>query len=750
MSMSRSIKVKIMTLSILAVIFTALVMAVVVYSSKAPMINMVAANFKELGRSETSKIAKMVYDRCVSSHQQRQDLVNISLLVAHEQLVKSGEVVLDQGSPVQWSAINQLTQEATPVSLPALKIGGVWLGQNTDAQTATPLVDKVTKMVGGTATIFQRMNDKGDMLRVATTVIKEDGKRAVGTYIPAVKPDGSANPVITAVLRGETYAGTANVVGKNYLTSYEPIKDKAGNVVGILYVGVEEIDPELREWIKGLVVGKTGYVFVIQGKGDNQGAYIISKGGERDGENIWEAKDADGGLFIQDMIKLALDSPEGETAQKEYMWKNEGEDKARLKVSAVTYYGATDWVIGAGTYYSDFEDTVVAVGKRMNYLVFGTLVIALVLVAIGIFVSFWMASKISNPLIVLVNAAKKAAGGDLTIVIERTTLKDEVGQLIVAFNGMLKNTHQAVSAVYRAAADLAATSEELSAGADETGRAVNEVAHSTGLVAIGAQTVTTNISTAQDSLRRNAKAVEGIAKDIEKVAAFATEAATQGAQGRKSAEEGSAVIQKAALSVQATTKTVQSLGEKTNQIAQFIGIITGIADQTNLLALNAAIEAARAGEAGRGFAVVAEEVRKLAEESNQAAGNITELVKAISSEMQIALAAMSKSDHEVGEGALIVDQASQVLGQIVESVSGLTGKVKAISLAAEQINANTGEVVAAMDGVASVAEGNAAAAEQISSATEEQNASMEEISASANNLATLAQDLNQMVSRFKV
>lgn len=188
----------------------------------------------------------------------------------------------------------------------------------------------------------------------------------------------------------------------------------------------------------------------------------------------------------------------------------------------------------------------------------------------------------------------------------------------------------------------------------------------------------------------------------------------------------------------------------TNQIGEFIGIITGIADQTNLLALNAAIEAARAGDAGRGFAVVAEEVRKLAEESNGAAGNITTLVKGIEAEMQNALTAMERSDKEVSEGSTTVNQASQMLEEIVIGVEALNDKVQNISASAEQINASTGEVVSAITAVASEAEEAAASAEEVSASTEEQTASMEEISANASNLATLAQGLQEEISKFKV
>ena len=205
-----------------------------------------------------------------------------------------------------------------------------------------------------------------------------------------------------------------------------------------------------------------------------------------------------------------------------------------------------------------------------------------------------------------------------------------------------------------------------------------------------------------------------MSRDIEDVAAYATQASAQGNEGKKSADDAVTIINHAAGSVEKTTQVVQALGEKTKQIGEFISIITGIADQTNLLALNAAIEAARAGDAGRGFAVVAEEVRKLAEESNGAAGNITKLVRAIEGEMTTALGAMEKSNEEVTSGAKTVGQASSMLAEIVKGVEALNGRVQGISAAAEEINASTGEVVHAMQSVAAVAEESAAASEEVS------------------------------------
>ena len=141
---------------------------------------------------------------------------------------------------VSWSARNQLDGTVREVVLPRVLVGGTWIGKNADPTRPSPLVDRVRELAGSEATLFQRMNEQGDMLRVATTVPDHNGSRAISTYIPAVDPDGKPNPVVSTVLRGETYRGRARVIDDWYMAGYEPIKDAAGRVAGMLFIGLRQ------------------------------------------------------------------------------------------------------------------------------------------------------------------------------------------------------------------------------------------------------------------------------------------------------------------------------------------------------------------------------------------------------------------------------------------------------------------------------------------------------------------------------
>src|SRR5512133_3920991 len=215
---------------------------------------------------------------------------------------------------VEWQVTNQFTQEKSTISLPKMYLGSTWLGKNSSFEIPSPVVDSVKLLVGGTCTIFQRMNEHGDMLRVVTNVRTPDQTRATGTFIPVTNPDGKPNPVLQKILAGERYTGRAFVVDKWYITAYDPLKDAQGKVTGILFAGIpEESAKSIRKEIMDITIGKTGYVYIL----DTKGNYIISRKGERDGENNWEAKDAKGNLFVQEIIKKAITLKEDQYASFE-------------------------------------------------------------------------------------------------------------------------------------------------------------------------------------------------------------------------------------------------------------------------------------------------------------------------------------------------------------------------------------------------------------------------------------------------
>ncbi len=398
MVITLSLKQKIAALAIVSTVLPILVVLSIVTIQKRNAAEQIVSQIDKLNRDQLGQLATDVANLCQVSRDLIRQQVNTGLATA-ENLVEDYGGIHAAGDRVTWNAVNQFNQERSEVQIPRFMIGSRWLGQNRSATSESPIVDEAAAVGSGCCTIFQRMNDRGDMIRVATNVIGKDGQRAIGTYIPAVNPDGKNNPVLSAVLNGQRFDGRAYVVDAWYETSYQPLKDSAGRVIGMLFFGVkQEAVESLMAAVNSVKVGKSGYIYILGGSGDDQGVYVHSKDGKRDGENIWNAKDSNGNLFIQNVVKKGLALNTGQVDFEEYPWKNADDPVARDKVAAIAYFKPWDWVIGASMYKDDAyeaRDLAVASISRMQWM---TLVAGLVIALVMVLFSAMNARRIGTAL----------------------------------------------------------------------------------------------------------------------------------------------------------------------------------------------------------------------------------------------------------------------------------------------------------------------------------------------------------------
>jgi len=168
---------------------------------------------------------------------QRLVYVRRALSLAQDLLADAGGVELG-GTRATLTVRDQATAQDSRAELPELLLGSAPMPRIDDPRRPAPLVDEVVAQVGGTCTLFQRLDDAGSMVRVATTVVNPAGRRNIGTYIARTDPDGTANPVLAAVLAGQTYTGPATVAGKPYFTAYAGVSSPSGELIGMLYVGL--------------------------------------------------------------------------------------------------------------------------------------------------------------------------------------------------------------------------------------------------------------------------------------------------------------------------------------------------------------------------------------------------------------------------------------------------------------------------------------------------------------------------------
>jgi len=320
----------------------------------------------QLAGSDFGHMARNMAAMCGSAASMLARAAETDLSVARGTLLRAGGMHLKKDQPVSWKAVNQYTKESSQVALPRVFVGSAWTGQVLDIHQNVPVVDEVGRLTDGTCTIFERMNDRGDMLRIATNVQGDNGNRAVGTFIPVVNPDGQRNPVLAAVLDGRKYVGRAFVVNQWYSSAYEPIKNEQGSIVGMLYTGVPEktaVDP-IRKVILNMQVGKSGYVYVLNAAGMTRGHYVISKNGARDGESLWDSRDAKGDFFVQRICSNALKLAAGEIGTDRYPWKNPGDSAMEFKIVRFAYFKPWDWVIAVSMPESEYFEIPNAIKWR--------------------------------------------------------------------------------------------------------------------------------------------------------------------------------------------------------------------------------------------------------------------------------------------------------------------------------------------------------------------------------------------------
>ncbi|MCE4048216.1 MULTISPECIES: methyl-accepting chemotaxis protein [Bacillaceae] len=479
------------------------------------------------------------------------------------------------------------------------------------------LVDIIGKDTHDTVTFFL-----GDT-RIATNVMT-DGKRATGTQ-------ASQEVIDTVINNGETYYGEANVVGKNYQTAYMPLKNAAGEVVGIMYVGASEemIDNILSSFL-------TKFVIVL-----------------------------------------------------------------------------------------------------------------IIMVVIAVAVVLLFTNSIRKRLKKLTAALELAGNGDFTSKVEDKST-DELSLLSVSYNKMTDSLKSMMNEVISTSEQLASSSEQLTASSEETSKATEVITESIQQVANGADQSASNVQDSAAALVEVTEGIQSIADNAQAVSDVGLKATEKAKNGGLYVDKTVQKITEINHSVAKTGEAIKNLDSRSQEIEKITNVITDIANQTNLLALNAAIEAARAGENGKGFAVVADEVRKLAEQSQASSAQISALIKTIQADMVQSNASMEQVTLDVKEGLEIVEQTKANFTEIMDFMQNLTEQIEGMAHTSEILAAGTQEVATTVSEIQNISGQTSMHSQNVAASAEEQLASMEEIAASAQALSHLAEDLKEVISKFKV
>ncbi len=338
--------------------------------------------------------------------------------------------------------------------------------------------------------------------------------------------------------------------------------------------------------------------------------------------------------------------------------------------------------------------------------------VGLVLLTGSSIVLWWLCREAFRPLCAVTDAIEKAASGDLSVRVPCHGT-EEIRRLGVSFNTMMNDMNKAMRQFF-SVADLVRDSVVLlGSNTDVMVNSAEDVAMQAGTIATASEEMA---ATSGD-----------IARNCLYAAGNADKATNQTKDGVRIVQGSSLLMENIAQRVNASSKTVEGLGQRSDQIGAIVNTIEDIADQTNLLALNAAIEAARAGEQGRGFAVVADEVRALAERTTKATKEISAMIRSIQTETQSAVASMSEGVEEVKRGTAETARSAEALEEILSKINELNDQVGQIATAAEEQTATTREITSNIQMITEVVDRNVASARGTTDVTSKLSQQVDEL-----------------------
>ncbi len=463
------------------------------------------------------------------------------------------------------------------------------------------------------------------------------------------------------------------------------------------------------EQVKAMRFGRNGYLWI----NDINGIMLMNPiQPNLNGKSMVKSSTATVADAFSQFVNVARNQGSGFV---NYLWPQPGSTEPESKVSYVKKTTNWSWVVGTGVYFTDIE---IAFEEMLKSILLWTAFYILLLITL----SSLIASNIIKPLTKLTSTMNKIAMEKNLTIIMKTTGNDELSSMSRAFNDMTQDIREVISSINVNTDTLASQAEELATVTNQIQDGMAQQKEETTIVAA----CVTQLSASADEVNYQVSTVLETTKHVRQEAE----------KGTQNVDENIEVIGRVGIHVKSAVNVVEKLQVSSTQIGEILEVIKQIAEQTNLLALNAAIEAARAGEQGRGFAVVADEVRTLAQRTQESTGSIQQIINELQLGVAEAVDVMGNCEIETEKGIEQANACGQALQGIQVAINELTSVGQIINDSVEQQSGAISEISNNIQKIADV--------------SEETELGTQHTFQASQNLSEMAQELSSHVKAFKL
>lgn len=511
------------------------------------------------------------------------------------------------------------------------------------------------------------------------------------------------------------------------LIADENLESSLANSIGVVRAYLLSGDPLYKDLFEDYTTEGLHYENIVLEKGNEEGYKELIE------------ETADWRSFIQAEVFAEYDKGNESKALDNLL--STGKDFNEMISSYQDMAGVREDII------FDKEKQGLSDNKRATLISF---IITLGVFAFGVFVSIYISYTISRPLMRVRNRMNVVATGDLTGEKLETDLKDEIGQVIHATNGMIETTRELLTNINHVSETVAVQGQDLMRSADEVKSGSEQIAVTMEELATGSESQANNAGDLSSIMNSFVTKVDETNDNGEQIKQSSVQVLGMTTRGSELMEDSSEQMTMINDIVHKAVQNVEGLDIHAQEISELVSVIQDIAEQTNLLALNAAIEAARAGEHGKGFAVVADEVRKLAEQSSVSVANITDIVNRIQSESSHVSTSLQEGYEDVERGTSQIISSGETFHQINEAVTSMADRIESVSGNLADIATNSRNMSTVVEEIAAVSEESAAGIEETSASSEQASGAMDEVSNKFTELVSLSDEMNQLISRFKL